>query len=145
LDGMNWDMVSLPTFKEVPGIGSQSYPTYFSIASISEHKEEALEIMKYLISDEYQMSASKQGYMTVLDNRSVQQALGQEAKTKDKNLKSMFLNKLPAIPLKTLYDSKAENALNRSISSVVLGKTDINSYFRESEEAANKGIEQMKK
>ncbi|RKN75822.1 ABC transporter substrate-binding protein [Paenibacillus ginsengarvi] len=68
LESMNWDMVTLPTFQEQPGVGSQHYPVYFSIASISQHKEEALVVIKYLISDEYQTAASKQGFMTVLKN-----------------------------------------------------------------------------
>ncbi|MEF3305980.1 ABC transporter substrate-binding protein [Paenibacillus sp. GYB003] len=49
---LNWDLVALPTFKELPGVGSQGYPTYFSVTSNSRHKNEAMEVINYLVSEE---------------------------------------------------------------------------------------------
>lgn len=59
-------MVSMPTFKDAPTVGSQAYLTYFPVTKLSEHIDEAAEVINYLISDEYQMEMSRKGMMTIL-------------------------------------------------------------------------------
>lgn len=145
LSNMNWDMVSYPTFKELPGVGSQSYPTYFSITNISKQKEKAMEVIKYLISQEFQMELSKKGIMTVLNDKSVQNAFGQEGYAKDKNLKSVFHNKFAPISPKTLYDAEAEKAFREPLVPMALNQKDINTGFREVEEGVAKAIADLKK
>ncbi|MCC2685918.1 MAG: extracellular solute-binding protein family 1, partial [Paenibacillaceae bacterium] len=58
---MNWDMVSLPTFKELPNVGSQATYEYLTIPAFSKQKDAAMEVIKYLTSVEFQTSISKQG------------------------------------------------------------------------------------
>ncbi|MFE5318732.1 ABC transporter substrate-binding protein [Paenibacillus sp. NPDC056579] len=145
LSSMNWDMVAYPTFKDLPGVGSQSYPTYFSITNISKQKERAMEVIKYLISQEFQMELSKKGIMTVLNDKAVQNAFGQEGYAKDKNLKSVFYNKFAPISPKTLYDAEAEKAFRAPLVPMALNQKDINTGFREVEEGVVKAIADLKK
>jgi multiple sugar transport system substrate-binding protein len=68
LETMNWDMVSAPSFKDKPGVGTQPYPVYWNVVSTSKDKDAAMEVIKYLTSEEYQMGVSKAGSATVLTN-----------------------------------------------------------------------------
>ena len=140
LSGINWDMVSFPTFKEAPGVGSQAYPTYFSVTRTAKYKDQAMNVIKFLISDEFQMEISRKGLMTILKDEKIRQAFGQDGPYKDKNLKAVFYNKFAPISPKTLYDADAEKAYRDPITDLALGNTDLNTAFRKIEEAANKAI-----
>ncbi|MDF2721805.1 MAG: extracellular solute-binding protein family 1, partial [Paenibacillus sp.] len=145
---MNWDMVSLPTFKELPGVGSQSYPFYMTVTSTSENKEAAMEVIKYLISDEYQLFASKLGFMSILKNESILNAIGQglnDPGAKGKNVKAMYYNKPAPIPSISMISQQVGSIFTRSISDVVLGRTDLNTYIRETEEQMDKKIDELNK
>ncbi|WP_282935963.1 extracellular solute-binding protein [Paenibacillus sp. RC67] len=132
---LNWDMVPIPTFKDMPGVGSQPYPTFFSVTSTSKHKDEATEIVKYLVSEEVQMKLSKKGIMPVLNNDAVKKAFGQDSKFKSKNLKAVFTNKFASVPFKSKYDSLVEKTYNDAVG-VALNQ-DINTALRSAEEKAN--------
>jgi multiple sugar transport system substrate-binding protein len=142
---MNWDMVSVPTFKELPGVGAQTYPIYMSVTSSSKHKEAAMEVIKYLTSDEVQMEYSKNAIMSVLTKQEIKNAYGQNNRFKDKNLKSIFFNKFAPISPKTLYDGTAETTYRKDMIDLVTGAIDINTAFRKADEATNKAITDLKK
>ncbi|TVY05695.1 ABC transporter substrate-binding protein [Paenibacillus cremeus] len=138
---MNWDVVSLPTFKDNPKQGSQSYPSYMFITSTSEHKDEALEVAKLFITDEYQTQLSKSGGITILKNDAIKQVFGQDTQMKDKNIKNavFYNNFAPAAP-KTKYDTYVEDAVKAQVSNMLLGKTDLNTALRTAEEDVSKKI-----
>jgi ABC-type glycerol-3-phosphate transport system substrate-binding protein len=145
MPSFNWDITTIPTFKEAPGVGSEPYPTYFSIAKISKYKEQALEVIKYLTSDEFQMEASKKGLVPVLKNESVKKAFGQASQFKGKHFEAIFYNKMAPIMTKTPYDDDVENPLKQAILEVARGNTDINTALRTAEEEGNKAIAQKRK
>jgi multiple sugar transport system substrate-binding protein len=139
LDTMNWDMVSAPTFKSMPKIGTQPYPQYWNVTSSSKHKDEAMEVLKYLTSDEYQTIASKRGVPTPLKSEAVKKVFGQEY-PKPIHWSSVFYNQIAPISAKSTYDTPAETPLTDVIASVQIDKVDLNTALRQSEEAANKAI-----
>jgi len=145
LSNLSWDMVSYPTYKELPGVGSQSYPTYFSITNISKQKERAMEVIKFLVSKEYQMELSKKGIMPVLNDKAIKDAFGQSGYAKDKNLKSVFHNKFAPISPKTLYDGEAEKKYREHFIPLSLKEKDINTSFREIEESVTQVVADLKK
>ncbi|ULL16297.1 extracellular solute-binding protein [Paenibacillus sp. H1-7] len=132
---LNWDMVPIPTLKEAPGVGSQPYPTFFGVTSTSKHKDEAMEIIKYLISEEVQMKLSKKGIMPVLNNEAVKKAFGQDSKFKNKNLKAVFTNQFAPVPYKSKLDSLVEKTYNEAVGTAL--NQDINTALRTAEEKAN--------
>ncbi|ULL18478.1 extracellular solute-binding protein [Paenibacillus sp. H1-7] len=142
---LDWDIVSMPTFKELPGIGSQAYPTLMSITNQAVNKDAAMEVLKYLVSEEYQTLAAKKSTIPVLKSTSVQNAIGESAEFKDKNLKAIFYNKLAPISPKSKYDGIAEKSYTKPQVDLSLGKIDINTALRMAEEEANKAIEQEKR
>lgn len=145
LDSMNWDMVSLPTFKELPKVGSQYYPVVFSISKTSNQKEAAMKVISALVSEEYQSASSKKGQMTVLNNEKIKKEFGQETKWKDKNLGAVFYNNAAKINNKSDYEDIVEKVLRDDLVNLMKGKTDINTSLRLAEEKANKSIADAKK
>ncbi|CAG7618698.1 ABC transporter substrate-binding protein [Paenibacillus allorhizosphaerae] len=141
LKKMNWDMVTLPTFKDKPGIGSQSYPFYFGITRLSQNQDEAMEVLKYMISDEFQTELAKKGIMPVLKNESVQKQLGQDSPFKDKNFKAVFLNKFAPIPPKAPYDATLVTNYAKYADQLMKQGADINTALRKAEEDSVKTIE----
>ncbi|WP_158289715.1 ABC transporter substrate-binding protein [Paenibacillus flagellatus] len=144
LQKLNWDMVSLPVFKDNPGVGSQSYPFYFGITKLSRHPDEAMNVLNYMISDEFQMELAKKGIMPVAKNETVQKALGQESPFKDKNFKAVFHNRFAPIPAKAPYDASIVAIYAKYADQVIKQKMDINSAFRKAEEEAAKTIAEYK-
>ncbi|WP_028552660.1 ABC transporter substrate-binding protein [Paenibacillus sp. UNC451MF] len=144
MSGLDWDIVSMPTFKELPATGSQAYPTFMSITNQTVNKDAAMEVLKYLISEEYQTLAAKKATIPVLKNPAVQNALGQSTEFKDKNLKAIFYNKMAPISPKSKYDSAVEKAYTKPQVDLSLGKIDTNTALRSAEEEANKVIAQEK-
>ncbi|WP_028549490.1 ABC transporter substrate-binding protein [Paenibacillus sp. UNC451MF] len=139
---MNWDMVSLPTFPDLPGVGSQPYPTYFSVTTNSQHKNEAMDVINYLASEEVQTKLSKMGVMPATKKEEIKKLFGSESKFKDKNLKAIFYNKFAPIPYKSIYDLSLESPYTQAVGNALNG--DMNTALRKAEEEANKRIQDAK-
>lgn len=142
MSSMNWDVVTFPAFKELPGVGAQAYPGVISVTKMSKNKDAAMEVIKYLTSDEYQLESSKNGIMTVLKDEAIQKTLGQNTAYKDKNF-SAFFTKFPAMAEKTVSESKAAvlGKYTTNAMKVVNGEMDINTMLRTTEEEANKALQ----
>jgi len=143
-NAMNWDMVSLPTFESHPKIGSQAYPTYFTVTSMSKQPEQAMNVIAYLLSKEMQAKLSKQGVMPVLNDDAVKKAYGQDSAFKNKNLAASFYNNFAPIPFKSRYDKTLLTPYAKTVPKVVL-TGDYNTIFRAAEEETNRKIEDAKK
>lgn len=143
LKEVDWDIVSLPSFEDKPGTGSQINSINFGITSIAKNKDAAMEVLNYMTSDEFQTGLSKKGIMPVLKSDSVRNALGQESVFKDKNFKAIFHNKPAPIPPKALYDAELVTIYAKYGTQVWQGKLDINTATRQAEEEAKKKIEEF--
>ncbi|WP_028552189.1 ABC transporter substrate-binding protein [Paenibacillus sp. UNC451MF] len=141
---VDWDVVSLPTFKENPSVGPQEYPVYIGMTSISQHKDAVMNVLKYMESKEYQdnvplyaggipaLDASKGSFIT-------------SSKSKGKNLNAVFYNKPATTSPKTIYDSISVNALNKVIPQIVAGNMDLNTALRSVDEEVDKKIMELKR
>jgi multiple sugar transport system substrate-binding protein len=145
MEKIQWDLVSLPTFKEKPGLGSQMIPFVFGISSTSTNKDAAMEVIKYLVSAEAQAVFSKQGIMPVINDESVKKAFAQESQFKDKNWKALFLNQPAPMAPKTRYQLLVEGMLTRTLPDIVKGTTDMNTALRTAAEEADKAVAEAKK
>ncbi|MCC2683790.1 MAG: extracellular solute-binding protein family 1 [Paenibacillaceae bacterium] len=141
----NWDMVSLPVFKDRPGIGTQPYPNILFMSNISKHKDQAMEVLKYLTSDEYQMILSKKGYVPVVNNDQIKKAFMKDSAFANKNMvNAMFKNQFASPIRRTEFDGLVSGPLLQNITKVILGETDLNTALRTVEETANNAIAQKK-
>jgi multiple sugar transport system substrate-binding protein len=142
LKGLNWDMVSLPVSQN--GFGSQSYPSYFGITNMAKNKDAAMEVLKYMVSDEFQTGLARKGIMPVLKNADLQKQFGQESVFKDKNFSAMFYNKFAPIPPKALYDAQLVSVYLKFAQQAQMGKMDLNTALRSAEEEGKKVIADYK-
>ncbi|GAA3400417.1 ABC transporter substrate-binding protein [Paenibacillus hodogayensis] len=141
---MNWDMVSYPTYKEAPGLGSQANLLLFGVTNMSKHKDEAMEVIQYLYSDEFQTITSRDGNIpaVISDERIKQYA--QNTYFKDRNVKAVFHLKFAPLSTRTLYDPDLSPIYRKYINNLATGEMDLNSMMRKVEEEAEKAITAIK-
>ncbi|ULL16629.1 extracellular solute-binding protein [Paenibacillus sp. H1-7] len=145
-DTFNWDMVSLPVFPDLPGVGTQPYPNGLFLTNISKYKDQAMEVLKYTVSDEFQTMLSRKGFVPVVKSEAVRSVFAKDTAFKDKQLiPAMFTNK----PARPIYHSDMEGLVTAPLKSnlmkVMTGETDLNTALRDAEEQANKAMEAVKK
>jgi|GEM_PF-1905131 len=115
-DNSDWDMVSFPTFESTPGIGPDFVGEVLSVNPKSEHREEAFEVLSYLISDEFQTWNARLGNGSPLNNPSINAQFGAENEYyQGKNVAAFFSNK-PAEPVrKNAREPQAEHLIGSLI------------------------------
>jgi len=142
LKTFNWDVVTLPTFKEAPGIGSQQYPMMFGITKQTQNVPAAMEVLKFMSGEEYQVGLARKGWMSSLTLPAVQKEYGQDTDFKDKNWKALFALKPAAIPYTPDFDPSLVSAYTGIVPEVVKGTTDLNTLFRDVDEKSKKIMEE---
>lgn len=150
-DMRSWDIASLPSFSELPGIGPQAYSTYWNISSASKNKDLAFEILNYITSDEHQKRIAREGSIPGLITPEVVQAYGLEADgtsgTRDlrgKNLPAFFPATRAEPNNVTVYDNVIAKHMNNAFNAVAKGEKDAITALRDAEDAALKEIVAMK-
>lgn len=144
MKAMEWDLTTLPTFKELPGTGSQSYPMFFGVTKLSKQPDAAMEVLKFMASEEFQIGLARKGWMSTLKTDSVQQAYGQDTPFKDKNFKALFLKPAP-IAYAPEYDPTLISNYSQTAIKLLQGTHDLNTAFRLTEEEALKTISDAQK
>ena len=144
--GLDWDMTSVPTFKDAPGTGTQVNAPFLAITPTSPYKDEAFKIIAYLLSDEVQLEHNKDGRLTVLKDENIRSQFGKNIKELvGKNIQAALALK-PAKPRTfTLYDDYVVTSLADGFVSVITGQKDVNTALKDSEEATNRTIEENKR
>jgi multiple sugar transport system substrate-binding protein len=145
-NGLNWDVVTLPSFPEAPGTTIQMFSPFLAISPGSKYKDQAFLAIAHILSEEYQVAEAKLGRPSVLSTDRVKKEYGTEndllkGKNKDALIKNKFAVARPSI---TKYDPAAYNIMRGKFKEVVLNDKDINTALREAEEAINKDLEQKK-
>jgi multiple sugar transport system substrate-binding protein len=140
----NWDMVSMPSFAELPGVGAQGYPTMFGINRLSKNVEEAMDVLKFMASDEFQIGVSRRGFMGVLKDTNIFKDYGKDTDFPDKNMQAVFQVKLAPITSGPSYMTTVQGHYNSAVLEVAQGTKDMNTAFRDAEEKAKKVIAENK-
>lgn len=150
-EDMNWDVVSMPTFAEMPNIADQPSPWMYSILSTSQKKDAAFEVLSYLLSDEFLMHESKRGVRTPSTNEQIQEAFGSDSLLLGgKNVGAYYY--YPSAeppsggnddPLFMSLIMQVDGVVNNKFLDVIFEGKDLNSALREGEEEINKLIEEL--
>lgn len=143
---VNWDLVTLPEFSNLRGIGSQAALTLAYVVSISKHKEQAFEIIAYMTSEEFQIEIAKKALgLPVIKSQAAKDAYGQgNPNLAGKNLKALTKNK-PAAPFQqSPYQAITNNQLEKLWYQLGKGQMDINTTLRMADENAIKEIDKLK-
>ncbi|GAA3405766.1 ABC transporter substrate-binding protein [Paenibacillus hodogayensis] len=139
-DQFDWDIASYPQLADKPGVGPQSYPTYFYVTKTSKHKNDAFDVIAYMTSEEFQNHLSKKGMLPILKDRTAGMAqFGQDVPLlKGKNVKALLPEKFAPSALTKVEIVKGQGpghtAFFEAYQNVVLGTKDTNSALREAGE-----------
>ncbi|MDF2725852.1 MAG: extracellular solute-binding protein family 1 [Paenibacillus sp.] len=141
----NWDIVTMPEYKERPGVGPQPYPTYSFITAGSKNKDAAFEAIAYLASEPFQTTMSKRGIMSVLTSKAVRDVYGKETDyLQGKNIMARYPKKLANPMAMTPYDAIAKSKWTTQMNNLLQGTFDVNTALRNAAEETNKAIEAEK-
>lgn len=142
----NWGMVSLPTFSDLPGVGSQPYPNGLFLTSTSKAKDQGMEVLNFLVSDEFQMGLSRKGFIPVVNSQPVRQAFAADTPFKDKAItEALYTNKQAAPMIRSTHEGLVSAPLRNRLLGVLLGEADLNTALRTVEEEANAALEAVRK
>ncbi|CAG7626912.1 ABC transporter substrate-binding protein [Paenibacillus allorhizosphaerae] len=145
-NGLNWDVVTYPTFKDKPNIGTGVSADGFFITKTSKHPDLAFQIISYLSTNpEVQLDATKNGRITAVNDMEIRKhAFENNPAAKGKNLKNIFNIQPAATPLGP-YDREGLTAVTKIIKDYINEKTDANTLLRQADEELVKAIEAAKK
>lgn len=143
--GLNWDVVSYPTFRDNPGVGVGLFSDGFFLPKGSKNSEWAFRVMSYLSSDlEVQLEATRNGRVTGLNNPDIwAHAFENNAVAQNKNLKAIFDNQYPVPVRPSKYDSTAFTIVSGKLLEYVQDKNDVNTLLRIADEELNQAIAEM--
>jgi len=147
-EDLNWDYAALPYFKELGAVGPQAFPGYIYISKTSKYKDDAMDVIQALTSDEFQTIRSKQGIETALKNPEIKKTFAQDLpKYNGKNINAIFPPKYAAPAPLTEYNDLAWKRLNEAFGDIGRDRKDNVSAIRDATELLSKDIaaEQAKK
>lgn len=139
-DQFDWDIATFPQLADKPGVGPQSYPTYFYVTKTSKHKQDAFDVIAYLTTEEFQNHLAKKGMLPILKDRVAGMSqFGQDVPTlKNKNVKALLPEKFAPSALTKVEVVKAQSpghtAYFEAYQNTVLGQKDTNTALREAGE-----------
>jgi multiple sugar transport system substrate-binding protein len=137
---MNWDLVTYPTFKELPDKGPQTLPTLFGITSTSKNKDAAMKVLAYMLSEEPQLGLSERAIIPVLQTDKTLKAFATKSKYEGKNFQAILKLKFTPVAPKSAIENKARTAFAKPVVQLVDEKLDLNTAFRQVDEEMNKII-----
>lgn len=139
LEQDNIDIVTYPVWEGYEGIAPQPRGRGHAITAPSEHKEAALEIIDFLLSDEIQMTKSKEGTASPLADPKIHEVyLENKPEYKDKNFASLFMHGYAIGPSKMpKYD---DGVITMAGINYVNSGKDLNEYLRILQEEAEENV-----
>nr|WP_275983714.1 ABC transporter substrate-binding protein [Paenibacillus hamazuiensis] len=145
--GLNWDVVTLPTFAGAEGIGSQLNAPYFAIPPAGKHRDEVFQIVAAMLSEDAQILLSRQGRVPVVSSDAAVKAYALDLPGMEgKHLQAFFKEKIAGPVAPTKYDAIAKSELNnKAFVDVFQGGKDANTALREAELSIDKQIEALAK
>lgn len=75
VEGLNFDVVTFPSWPDLPGIGPSNFAYPYVISKHSPYKEQVFKVLEYLVSEENQTTISKLGIPSPLADPNIQMLL----------------------------------------------------------------------
>ncbi|CAG7652339.1 ABC transporter substrate-binding protein [Paenibacillus allorhizosphaerae] len=152
---MNWDMVTMPTFKEAPNttgmiVGSSGY---WYITKTNKNQDISFKIIEFLLSDEMQIeeAKTKANMPSVRTIKDLDKIVGSELPAlKGKNIGALTKMKPAAVPparaqgLVGANLNELKKIVETTMNKIIINNVDINTALREAEEAMAKQVEAKK-
>lgn len=144
-EGLQWDMVQFPSYKDQPNISHMVDAFVMIISATSKQKDAALQAIEVLTSDEVQLTMARNGKASVLKNKEVKEQFGQnQTFLSGKNISGPFKSKAIPAPKWIVTPGEANGLVGPLFNEFVAGTKDINTVLRETDEMINNFIEAYK-
>lgn len=138
---IDWDMVTLPTFDDRPGMGAQLVFHGIGIPQTSQYKDEVFAIISYMLTDEFQLEVARNGLVPISKSGKVVQQFGVNSDYwKSKNTDALFKLKIAVRPLNQPHQLQARTRIGPAIAEIMMGNKDVVTALREADEAINQAI-----
>jgi multiple sugar transport system substrate-binding protein len=150
---LSWDMVTIPTFKEAPNVGSQSGAYYWYISATNKHKDISFKIISYMLSDEVQLDMAKKLALvpSLASSSDIFKSIGKEVPAlQGKNIQAIYKYKPAPAPAKRdkgligADPNKLKTIMEDAFNKITLDKVDVNTALRDVSEAMDKAVQEKK-
>jgi multiple sugar transport system substrate-binding protein len=143
-NGLNWDMVTYPSFPESKGMSAEADANLLVVSSTSKHQDDAFQVVKYMSTDPTQQLdlARRAGTLPVIQSKQTQEVFGEAFPLmKTKNTKAVFSVKLRNNHPFNKYENVVRRTVDQTFTKWLTTNDDRNSVLRTIEEQANKAVE----
>ncbi|UVI30184.1 ABC transporter substrate-binding protein [Paenibacillus spongiae] len=89
-EDLNYDVVSFPTWSDLPGVGPSNLPLSLAVNKQSKHIEEALKVLDLLMNDDQLTRLSRIGVSVSSSNQDILQQFAADRMKSPKNIKGMY-------------------------------------------------------
>jgi multiple sugar transport system substrate-binding protein len=138
---INWDVVTLPVWKDKPKDSRGPTGLGLAIAASGEHKDDAFLASTVMLSREVQVAVAQDGRPSILTDESLRQDFIKSAPTLEgKNAMAFFKHQPAPFATVTKYDNLVKKELTKAFDDVMTGASDLNTALRGAEERGNKAI-----
>lgn len=143
-DGINWDIVSLPTFREAPGMWTSYNGAVYGVSKTSANQDIAIQLIGHVTSASVQKAGAAILRYPTLDSTEVMEAFGKgNPILESKNISALQVNDIPPGFEPTKYDGMAAGIINRKFLEVARQEKDVVTALREAEAEINQELSTM--
>jgi multiple sugar transport system substrate-binding protein len=141
---VNWDVAQFPSYKERPNTYGSYDMHIMTVATTSQHKDDAFRVLEVLFSDDAQLLSARRGKLPAMkDPKFNKEYLKDFPEFNDKHIQSIFKSKpAPATPPYSKFYSKARGILVNKFRDYVDGKADVNTALRQAAEEINQVVKE---
>ncbi|TNJ59409.1 extracellular solute-binding protein [Paenibacillus hemerocallicola] len=141
-NGLRVGIAQYPSYKEQPNVYGSVDAHYIMISKQSKHKDQAMQVIDLLMSDEVQrISTRKFARLSPLQDNELKKQLAADIKAFEGiNISSIFKSKPAPAPAFSKHYREARKILEAKFVDYNTGQKDVNTTLREIDEAINKLI-----
>lgn len=140
----DFDLVTEPRFEDKLGMGRHTLANMLIITETSEYKDQAMQVLEYMVSEESQLLISKHSRIPALKGKQYEEAYGSDnPKLKDKNLAALFKNPSSPTPPPHLFDKEVQTIIRAIRKELALNNKDINTALKEAQEQAEQVVAKL--
>lgn len=141
----NWDIAPVPNFEDQLGKTREAQVHSLILTKQSKYKDEAFQVMSFLLSDESQRNIARNGRVPAIINKDLEKEYGADVGVlKGKKIQNIFVGE----PLQDHYIHEYEGDVSKYVTQAnvdLANGMDVNTAIRKASEAIDKEVERLKK
>ncbi len=141
---LNWDIAPYPAFEEAKGTNKVVNVHSMLLTKSSKHKDEAFDVMAYILSDEVQGIMARNGRVPAIVNDEIQKEFGADVPVlQGKKVENLFKTEPRKVVRPHKFESKVRKLLDTAREDIALNGKDVNSALRDAQAAIEKKVQEL--